>query len=264
MKAFGMKSLSLAVLGLVGFGMASSASATCPYPFNTPTGAWSAQLNPQGTLAAGSPGLELVNPSACKMNAFLNPGATSLATAAVVDLSPTNELSYHFRFYVDTTQLGNLGATPLTSVQLFAANDTAVFPASGNAATNAMLRIGLARSGGANPNLVMVASCNVPANSYFCVGSTPLTPGVHWIEGHLTTGGSAIANLWVDQASITSDASPAPAIALSFDNSPWTGVDTVALGLGGASPPFRANFNGAAHTVGFDSFDSRRQTFIGQ
>jgi hypothetical protein len=151
-------------------------------------------------------------------------------------------------------------------VQVFAANDTAVFPVSGNAQTNAMLRVGIAGSGSANPNLVMVASCNV-GPSYVCFGSTPLTPGVHWIEGHLTTSATAVANLWVDQASITSDASPAPNIHLAFDNSPWTGVDTVALGLGGASPNFRkavTGFTGASHTVGFDNFDSRRQTFIGQ
>ncbi|HET7778284.1 MAG TPA: hypothetical protein VFL07_07000, partial [Rudaea sp.] len=102
MKAFGMKSLSLAVLGLVGFGMASSASAVCPYPFNVAAGgAWSTQLTNGGTLAAASPGLELVNPSACKMAAYINASGTGpLSTAAVVDTSPTNELSYHFRFYV--------------------------------------------------------------------------------------------------------------------------------------------------------------------
>lgn len=263
MKAFGMKSLSLAVLGLVGFGMASSASATCPYPFDAAHGgAWSAQFNNGATVAAASPGLETVNPSACKMTSYINAGAGPLATGAVADTSPTNELSYHFRFYVDTTNLTNLAN--LTSVQMFAANAALVFPLTGNAQTTALMRVGIAGNGTATPNLVLAASCNVPAQNYLCVGLTPLSPGVHWIEGHLTVGASAVANLWVDQASITSDASPAPIIHLAFDNSTWAGVDTVALGLGSASPNFRANVNGPTHAVGFDNFDSRRQTFIGQ
>lgn len=259
----GMKQLSLAVVALAGLGMAQVASATCPFPYDSAHGgAWSAQITNAGTLAAGSPGLELTNPSACKMNAYLNAGANSTAAAAVVDLSPTNESSYHFRFYIDTSSLTNL--PNVTSVQIFAANDTTVFPASGNAATNALLRVGLAGNGTATPNLVMVASCNLPGQSYICFGSTPLTPGVHWIEGHLSVGASAVANLWVDQASITSDSSPTPAIHLTFDNSTWNGVDTVALGLGGGSPNFRSAETGSGHTVGFDNFDSRRQTFIGQ
>ena len=51
MKVFGMKSLSLAVLGLVGFGMAS-AQADLPYPFNAAAGgAWSLQTT--NTTLAG-------------------------------------------------------------------------------------------------------------------------------------------------------------------------------------------------------------------
>ena len=264
MKAFGMKSLSLAVLGLVGFGMASSASAVCPYPFDSAHGgAWSAQGANGGTLAAASPGLELVNASACKMTAFINAGANRLATAAVVDTSPTNEASYHFRFYIDTT---NLASMPnLSSVQVFAANSAVNFPITGNNQTLALMRLGIAGTGAVNPKLVAVSACNNAATSYRCVGSVDLTPGVHWIEGHITFGAAAITNIWVDKASITNDTTPAPNISLAtFDNSEWGGVDTAALGLGGASPSFRANFSGPTHVVGFDNFDSRRQTFIGQ
>jgi len=264
MKAFGMKSLSLAVLGLVGFGMASSASAVCPYPFNVAAGgAWSAQITNAGTLAADSPGLELVNPSACKMKAFLNAAAGPLATAAVADTSPTNEQSYHFRFYIDTTSLGT-NLPSLTSVQVFAANAAASFPLSGNGKTSALLRVGIAGTGaGSNPNLVVVASCN-PGSNFICAGFKPLTPGKHWIEGHLTNSATAIANVWIDKASITNDTTPAPDIAVSFDNHDWGGVDTIALGLGGASFNFRQSFTGATNAVWFDNFDSRRQTFIGQ
>lgn len=263
MKVFGMKSLSLAVLGLVGFGMASSASATCPYPFNAAAGgAWSLQTTNNATLAGVAGGLELVNPSACKMTAFINNGAGPLATGAVIDQTPSNESSYHFRFYIDTTSLASMPS--LTSVQVFAANSAVNFPIVGNNQTLALMRIGLAGTGAVNPNLVAVSACNVPASSYRCVGSVALTPGVHWIEGHLTFGATAITNIWVDKASITSDSSPAPDIALSFDNSTWGGVETVALGLGGTSPNFRSGFSGSGHTVGFDNFDSRRQTFIGQ
>lgn len=265
MKSFKVKALALAVFGLAGLGMVGAASAACPFPFNTPTGAWSAQVTNQGTLAAGTPGLELTTPSACKMTAFLNAGASPLATAAVADTSPNNEPSYHFRFYIDTTALGKLPAG-LTSVQIFAVNAANTFPTSGNAATQAMLRIGLSGTGTTtNPNLVAVYSCNVPAQSYVCVGAKPLAPGVHWIEGHLTNGASGIANIWIDKASIASDTSPAADIAISGDNAGWTGAKVAALGLGGASPNFRtAVGTGSTHAVGFDAFDSRRQTFIGQ
>ena len=267
MKAFGMKSLSLAVLGLVGFGMASSASAVCPYPFNTAAGgAWSLQTTAgtTGVLAAESPGLELVNPSACKMTAFINPAQGPVATAAVIDQSPSNEASYHFRFYVDTTSLGNM--PNLTSVQIFAANTAVTFPITGNAQTAALMRLGIAGTGaGTPPNLIAVSACNVAASGYRCPGIKALTPGVHWIEGHLTFGAAAITNIWIDKASITNDTTPAPDITLgTFDNSEWGGVETVALGLGGTSPNFRANYTGNTHKVGFDNFDSRRQTFIGQ
>lgn len=266
MKSFQMKALALAVLGLAGFGFASSAFATCPFPYDQAHGgAWSAQLANQGSLAAGSPGLEIATPSACKMAAFLNSGSDPTATAAVADTSPTNEASYHFRFYIDTSTLTNL--PNLTSVQIFAANSANTFPLSGNAQTAAMLRLGIAGNGTATPNLVAVYSCNVPAQNYVCLGTTPLTAGVHWIEGHLSKGVSGFANIWVDKASIASDSSPTPQIALTGDNSGWNGVDLAALGLGGASPNFRkasGGFGGATHTVGFDAFDSRRQTFIGQ
>jgi len=264
MKVFGMKSLSLAVLGLVGFGMASSASATCPYPYDAAHGgAWSAQLANNGTLAADSPGLELVNQSACKMKAFLNASAGPLSTAAVADTTPTNEASYHFRFYIDTTTLSTNLPT-LTSVQVFAANAAASFPLSGNGKTSALLRVGIAGTGaGNNPNLVVVASCN-PGTNFICAKFAPLTPGVHWIEGHLTNSATAVANIWIDKASITNDTTPTPDIAISFDNHDWAGVDTVALGLGGASFNFRQSFTGATNAVWFDNFDSRRQTFIGQ
>ncbi|HET7063034.1 MAG TPA: hypothetical protein VFI49_02080 [Rudaea sp.] len=264
MKAFGMKSLSLAVLGLVGFGMASSASAVCPYPFNTAGGgAWSLQTTNNATLAAASPGLELVNPSACKMTAYINAGAGPLATGAVIDQSPTNEASYHFRFYIDTASLASM--PNLATVQVFAANSAVNFPLSGNNQTLALMRLGLVGVGAVNPNLVAVSACNVPASNYRCLGQVALTPGVHWIEGHLTFGAAAITNIWVDKASITNDTTPAPDITLgTYDNSEWGGVETVALGLGGTSPNFRSGFSGPAHTVGFDNFDSRRQTFIGQ
>jgi len=259
MKAFGMKSLSLAVLGLVGFGMASSASAVCPYPFNVAGGgAWSLQTTNNATLAAASPGLDASN---CKMTAYINAGSGPLATGAVIDTSPTAEASYHFRFYIDTTTLGTMAN--LTSVQVFAANSAVNFPITGNNQTLALMRIGLAGTGAAT-NLVAVSACNNGTN-FRCTGSVALSPGVHWIEGHLTFGNPAITNIWVDKASITNDTTPAPDITLgNFDNSEWGGVETVALGLGGTSPNFRANLSGPTHTVGFDSFDSRRQTFIGQ
>ena len=196
------------------------------------------------------------------MTAFINAaGATSFATGAVIDTSPTNESSYHFRFYIDTALLGNMANGQ--SVQIFAANSAVNFPLTGNNQTLALMRIGLAGTG-ATPNLVAVSACNVPANSYRCLGLKALTPGVHWIEGHLTFGAAAITNIWIDKASITNDTTPAPDIALSFDNSEWGGVETVAMGLGGTSPGFRSAQNGVAHKVGFDNFDSRRQTFIGQ
>ena len=77
------------------------------------------------------------------MTAYINASSGPLATGAVADTTPTNELSYHFRFYIDTTALGTNLPT-LTSVQVFAANAAASFPLSGNGKTSALLRVGIA------------------------------------------------------------------------------------------------------------------------
>lgn len=255
-----VKVFSATALGLLGMALTNSAMAVCPYPFNQPTGAWSAQVANQGTLAASNTGLEAApNTSTCKMTAYLNAGASQLGTAAVADTHPDNEASYRFRFYINADTL-SFGNATLTSTQVFAANAQNIYPPAGNnASTNAMLRLGLVGNGAGGKNLVAVAACETPP-SYICFGSTPFPSGTHWIEGQLTKGATGVVKIWIDATVSTAT----PNISLTVDNHNWNGVKVAGLGLGGASPNFRTNFAGNTHAVSFDAFDSRRQTFIGQ
>ena len=86
-----MKALAVAVLGL-----AAGSVMACPSgPTTAGGGAWSSSSSLQGTLAIVTPGL---NSTGCKLSAALNPGASTIASAYVVDNTPANETRYRARF----------------------------------------------------------------------------------------------------------------------------------------------------------------------
>ena len=246
-----MKLLSLAILGLGGIALAGSASAACP----TNPDAWSGKLALSGgsvTIASGG-----LDGSECKMVSSV--GTSAVSIAEVRDDSPSNEPRYRFQFLIDTSALGTIGS--LDVVQVFAANAATSYPASGG--RTPLLTLALSSAGGGNASLTVVASCNNASAQYRCITSTPaLISGINRFEADLQVGAGSAGQLryWLNAPAGSSEPAPTGTIA-NLDNSGWVGVDTTFLGLIGASPVYRSNHAGQG--VGFDTFDSRRQTYIG-
>jgi hypothetical protein len=67
-------------------------------------------------------------------------------------------------------------------------------------------------------------------------------------------------NYWLNAAAGTTEPPATGTIALT-DTSAYGGVDRGIMGLSGPSSAFKNAHAGQA--VGFDTFDSRRQTYIG-
>ena len=107
-----MKLLSLAILGLGGIALASSAAAqTCP---STPA-AWTSNTATQGTLSVVAGGYD---GSSCKLSASLNQNSLLFAKAFVTDTSPSDEPHYRAQFLVDTSEMGGMNSV-LRQVQIF-------------------------------------------------------------------------------------------------------------------------------------------------
>jgi hypothetical protein len=242
-----MKTLSLAVLGLVGFGAAGAAMAQCPTSLSpTP---WSATYNVGGTVASVAPGYAT---TACKMNASLTVNLGS-AGAFVRDDTPAAEGRYRAQFLINVDNL--TGLTTTQSVRVFAAlTDT---PALGVPELVKLTVFG--NISGTTKSLGILTACNSGIGG-FCATSTPLTgagDGVYRVEIDWTKGAAGGVKVWVNN-----NVEGTPSTSLTVDNTSWTGgVDSAALGLSQAAPGFRsAQLN---KIVFFDQFDSRRQTFIG-
>ncbi len=252
MKAMKMKALAVAVLGL-----AAGSAWACPSgPAVADGGAWTSKLQLSGgTVTVATPGLDS---SLCKLVAQIP--ASFAAVAAVRDTTPANETRYRFQFLVDPTGLSSFGLTD--GVQIFTANAATAFPVSGGRVPMLALALSPGAAAGSK-RITIIASCSGGSN-YRCATSIPvdLTAGVNRIEVDLTVGAGAAgtARYWLNAASGTTE--PAVTGTLSnLDNAGWVGVDTAILGLSGPTPTFRTAH--AAQSVGFDSFDSRRQTYIG-
>jgi hypothetical protein len=240
-----MKVLALALLGLAGY--AGSAVAGCP---SSPVPPWSsaAQLG-GGVVAISAGGLD---GSACKMDASLGNSLASVAT--VVDTTPTAEVRYRFQFLVNADAAGTFGAT----------DGAVVFSANAAAAANGrtpIVQVGLTPGTSGSKRLTFVASCASGAN-FRCVGQTADLPaGMNRVEVDLNIGASGSLKYWLNAAQGTAEPPETGSIAINGGNADWTGVDTGVMGLGSATPSYASGH--AGQIVSFDTFDSRRATYIG-
>lgn len=226
-----MKVLSLALLGLAGY--AGSAVAGCP---SSPVPPWTAVAALGGTaqiVAGGYAG------TTCRLDSALTGDATSFAT--VEDDTPAAEPRYRAQFIIGADNLTNLGLVDAAYI----------FTANSSSGPQVLLSI---VGDGAGGHLV---SYNVPdtnAAGGSDVGSVALQAGENHVEFDLDNSGHF--SLWVNN---NNEASP-DFTTSTFANGGAT-IETAFLGLAGPTPSFVSGFNGVA--VGFDQFDSRRQTFIG-
>lgn len=248
-----MKVLSLALVGLSAY--AGSALAVCPAgPTTADGGAWtSASILPPSTSAVviATPGLD---GSECKLNTSLGPSTT--ASAFVRYTNAASEPSYRFQFLVDTTALSSFSSTD--NVVVFQAPATTT--ANG---FNRLLRVSLVAGPAGAKRIRFIAQCGTAA-TFLCAQTyaTDLVAGVNRIEGNLQVGAAGAGSLtyWVNAAAGTTEPASSGSIA-SLDNTAWGGVSAANLGLSAPSAAFKANH--ATQIVGFDTFDSRRQTYIG-
>jgi hypothetical protein len=249
-----MKILSLAIVGLVGF--AGSAFAVCPAgPTTAEGGAWTSKSelpdHASSPLTIVPTGLDA---SSCHLTASL---ANTVAAASFVRYTnAASEPNYRFQFLVDTTSLTTLSAS--ATVALLQTPSSAV--ANG---FNRVLRVTVVPGGAAGTHRIRFIA-QKGAAPFFANQSSPtdLTPGVHRVEGKLTIGAGAAGALsyWIDAP--TGTVEPAATGTLpSLDNGAWGGVSAVTLGLSAPTTSFVSAHNGEA--IGFDTFDSRRQTYIG-
>jgi hypothetical protein len=250
-----MKLLSLALVGLCGF--AGSAMAACPAgPTTADGGAWSSAsiLPPSSSaVAIGTPGLDT---SECKMTSSLGPSIS--ASATVRDDTPNAEPRYRFQFLVDTTALSSFSAT----------DNVAVFQTPATTTANGLsrtLRLSLVAGPAGAKRLRVGLSC-ASDPSFVCAQTygTDLIAGVNRIEGDMTiSAAGGQVKLWVNAAAGTTEPGTTSLTvpATAIDNSAWGGVDAATLGLTAPSAAFKNNH--ASQAVGFDTFDSRRSTYIG-
>lgn len=236
-----MKMLSLALIGA--FGYAGVAAADCP---TDPVPPWSGKTVLAGAVEIASPGYDGTE---CRMDARITAN-TGAAAALVRDDSPSNESSYRAQFLVSLDELSGLNL--IQGVRLFAATteapafdvpDLIQISAYGNiSGTSKVLGFSVACAGEAGNR----CSTTIPVS-----GS-----GAQRVEISLTKGTDGELKVWLNNGNESS-----PDVTLPVNNSAWGGVDSAFLGLATPSSGFRAaqlNKN-----VGFDQFDSRRTSFIG-
>jgi len=240
-----MKVLALALLGLAGY--AGSAVAGCP---SSPVPPWSSETTLSGgTFVIATGGLD---GSACRADAAI--GASLASVATVTDTTPANEPRYRFQFLIDPTNFATFNSTDF--VAILRANSAAA--ANG---TQNMLGVTLVAGPAGAKRVRFNAACATGQN-FRCAQSdtTDLPSGPTRIEGDLTVGATATLRYWINAAAGTTEPAPTGTLTIG-DNSAWAGVDTAIMGLSGPSVPFKDTH--AGQTAGFDTFDSRRQTYIG-
>jgi hypothetical protein len=246
-----MKTLAMAVVGLVGFGAAGAAMAQCPASLVPP---WSATFIGGGTSAASSV-TGGYDGTSCKLSSAL--GNSGTARAQVRDDTPASETRYRAQFIIDPTGLSGAGGTNQANV--FLANAPTIFNG-----VLPLVRMQFTGSGAGTKRLNILAACN-NGGTNICIGQVnlPVQAGPNRIEIDLQVGAGGTLRYWAsDLATVTSDGSPTGSVTLTGGNAGWVGVDTVFLGLASPTSAFRTANTGSV--AFFDQFDSRRQTFIGK
>lgn len=249
-----MKTLSMAVLGLVGFAATGVAMAQCPTIAPATPAPWTAMSVLSGNGISIAPGYD---GTSCALRVALNQSSSPAAKAFVLDGTPANETRYRAQFIVDASGI-TLTAANRTAVILNVLGGTA--PAGGTAN---MAQVVL-RGTGSAPGLRIFAGDTTQPSKYQQVDVVlPNPTGANRVEIDLTTGANASMRYWVSNIStVTTDGAPTGTLS-ALNNTAWTGVDQIFLGLATASTFYRQNFTNTSY-VFVDQFDSRRQTFIGK
>jgi hypothetical protein len=181
-------------------------------------------------------------------------GASLASLAVVLDDTPVNEARYRFQVLVNADGTGTFGVADAVSV--LSANAAAA--ANGRVP---ILQLALVPGAAGAKRIAFVASCAGGA-SFRCSGQTADLPaGVNRVEVDLTVGASATLKYWLNAAPGTSEPAETGTVAITGGNADWVGVDKGVVGLGSPSPAFKNAHAGQA--VSFDTFDSRRSTYIG-
>ncbi len=247
-----MKVLSLALVGA--FGYVGAASAACPGgPTTADGGAWKSKLISTGShLQITSPGLDS---SECKLASDIAGSLTGAALVSYTHDSP--EPSYRFQFLVDPDALGAFSLTD--NITVF----RGVSPTANGLGYG--LQVLLTPGSGGTRRLRFTAACGSAASNYRCSSATTtnLPAGKVRIEGKLTFGAGAAGKLdvWVNAAAGTTEPATTTLTIPNLDNAAWGGITQVFLGLVAPNVPFKNAH--AGQVVNFDTFDSRRQTYIG-
>jgi hypothetical protein len=235
-----------AILGLgalAAFGFASSAFAQCP---TGPVPPWSSQSTIGGSVAIAAGGYD---GTTCRMDASLTSGLTT-ASAFVRDNTPADEPRYRGQFLVNADNL--VGQSLTQSVKIFSAATDA--PAQG---VSEVVRFTIFGNIAGNARTLGVFTACASDPSGQCSASIPLPAGTNRVEFDWQQDAAGSLRVWVNNGDENS-----PNANIATNNTTWGGVDFAVLGLSTASPGFRtAQVN---RTVGFDEFDSRRTSFIGE
>ncbi|HET9033454.1 MAG TPA: hypothetical protein VFN25_11175 [Dokdonella sp.] len=246
-----MKTLSLAVLGLVGFGAAGAAMAqTCPSNLSPP---WSLVSTLQGTATSQSGGYDGTQ---CRLRVALNQNSSPAAKAFVLDQTPASEQRYRVQFIVDTSGLG------LTQANRNAAAFQ-ILGASAPAGASGRLVSVLITGNGSSAILRIFAGDTNTGGFYQAADVVlPNQAGANRVEFDLTIGAAATMKYWVNDVATATTEGSTTGTFTNLANSGWGGVDQATLGLSTANTFYRQNFTNTSY-VYFDQFDSRRQSFIG-
>jgi len=236
-----MKVLSLALIGA--FGYVGAATAACPAgPTTAEGGAWSSKSTLGGALAISTPGFDGTE---CKLDASITINGPNM-NAFVRDDTPSAEPRYRAQFSVDADQVS--GLTSIQSVKVFSANSEST--------GGELVRFNvLGNFAGTQTVLGIAAYCPGEVGD-ICSDSAILSAGVNKVEIDWDSASNSL-KIWVNS---NSEAAVTKTISTNV-SSASTGVDFAVLGLAAPSAGFRANQ--LNKIISFDSFDSRRQTFIG-
>lgn len=238
-----MKTLSLAVLGLVGVSFAGASMAQCPTDPAAPAGPWSSKSVLGGAIAITSPGL---GSTTCGMDASIT--STAFGSAFVRDNTPTAEPRYRAAFLVNVDALTGLNS--IQSVRLLSVNTDTPYLGISEA-----LRVSVSGNlAGTAKVLGIVAGCDgQPSN--LCSGTVALpTTGTQTVQVEWVKGAAGVIRVWLNN-----NVEASPNLTLNGNTNGWA-VDYATMGLSNPSPNFRSVQTN--RIVKFDQFDSRRTTFI--